>query len=132
MNILVRNSSLKSVYIGRSCFIERPGSVIHILYGWLVKILIKLSIHPLLLICPFVYLSIHSLIYFQYDSPMFVMASFAAAFIIYMMPASVVLHLMSAAIAVLYCGIYCRQQRRDCTLIMRRAPRLPCITSDVP
>ena len=36
MNILACNSSLESVYIDQPYFIEHPGSVIHILYGWLV------------------------------------------------------------------------------------------------
>ncbi len=70
MNILVCNSSLKSVYIDRPYFIEHPGSVIHTLYGWLVifisfcfdKFLIKSSNTLRFLICSFIYLSIHSLI----------------------------------------------------------------------
>ncbi len=70
MNILVCNSSLKSVYIDRPYFIDHPGSVIHTLYGWLVifisfcfdKFLIKSSNTLRFLICSFIYLSIHSLI----------------------------------------------------------------------
>lgn len=67
MNILACNSSLESVYIDQPYFIEHPGSVIHILYGWLVifisflfdKFLIKSSNILRFLLCSFLYLSIY-------------------------------------------------------------------------
>ena len=137
MNILACNSSLESVYIDQPYFIELPGSVIHILYGWLVifisflfdKFLIKSSNILRFLLCSFLYLSI----YLSIDSLIFSRLSpFCSG--ICMLPATqsrasffCLLPFAGNRFAPFADGSFTRN-----IPCMRQTPRLPCITSDVP
>lgn len=137
MNILACNSSLESVYIDQPYFIEHPGSVIHILYGWLVifisflfdKFLIKSSNILRFLLCSFLYLSI----YLSIDSLIFSRLSpFCSG--ICMLPATqsrasffCLLPFAGNRFAPFADGSFTRN-----IPCMRQTPRLPCITSDVP
>lgn len=58
MNIPVYSSRSKNIYIDHPYFIDHPGSVIHILYEWLVIFLIKLSNTLLFPIYSFIHSSI--------------------------------------------------------------------------
>ena len=128
MNILACNSSLESVYIDQPYFIEHPGSVIHILYGWLVifisflfdKFLIKSSN-----ILRFLVWSIDSLIFSR-------LSPFCSG--ICMLPATqsrasffCLLPFAGNRFAPFADGSFTRN-----IPCMRQTPRLPCITSDVP